>query len=456
MRRIERLAEEIAAEQYRHARRLFVRRGARPPFLLWQPDAPDLPGEALAALWRWWSTRPRTGGLPEAAGIDLTLPRATVGYVSLAELPDSGRKLVHRPLGTAMPDDGRLGPRGHEALFTAALCHAARLRREPIYAAYQPSRDLADQLDVLVLPCAGPHGQVELLVIGSVPDRPYRAFLDGLMDGVVVFDDGGQIHLANRVIAEMLGRPAGQLEQRRIDEVLRAPFLAGGGRYGAALVGAAREAVLCGAAGAKLVVEVSIGTIRHGRGRLFLAVLRDASAHKAIEDHYRTLALTDPLTGLANRVLFYDRLGQATARARRARQGLALLLIDLDDFKTVNDRFGHPVGDLALQEFAQRLRAATREADVLARLGGDEFALVQTDLQQPDGVQALADRLLSALAVPTILNGCDVTLHASIGVAVFPRDGHDADALVARADQALYAAKARGGRCWAHLDQDPD
>jgi diguanylate cyclase (GGDEF)-like protein len=197
---------------------------------------------------------------------------------------------------------------------------------------------------------------------------------------------------------------------------------------------------------------VSIGRTRRAHRLLFVAVLRDVSARKAAEARYRTLALTDPLTGLANRVLFQDRLGQALARARRAREGLALMMIDLDGFKAVNDRFGHPGGDRVLRDFAGRIRAAVREADVLARLGGDEFALIQTDLEQPEGALTLAERLLAALAEPFLLDGQSLALGASLGIAVYPRHGESIGLLTEHADQALYRAKRRGGRCFVLYD----
>jgi diguanylate cyclase (GGDEF)-like protein len=128
------------------------------------------------------------------------------------------------------------------------------------------------------------------------------------------------------------------------------------------------------------------------------------------------------------------------------------MMIDLDGFKAVNDRFGHPGGDRLLRDFAARIRAAVREADVLARLGGDEFALVQTDLEQPRGVVALAERLLAALAEPFRLDGEALALGASLGIAVYPRHGESVELLTERADQALYRAKRRGGRCFELFD----
>ena len=273
-------------------------------------------------------------------------------------------------------------------------------------------------------------------------------------DGVLIFDRSGSIRMANGTVASMLGCSEASLQAKPMAEVLRAPFIADGLAAGDGLVTVAREALARRADGSEFAVEVSVGETRRGPRPLFVAVVRDVSVRKAAEAHYRALAFTDPLTGLANRVLFRDRLGQALARARRARAGLALLMIDLDGFKSVNDRFGHGGGDQALQEFAHRLQSEIREADILARLGGDEFALVQTDLEQPAGVQAVADRLIVALAEPFRLGDRSVSLAASIGVAVYPPDGEDALVLAEHADRALYRAKARGGACWLRFGHD--
>ena len=355
--------------------------------------------------------------------------------------------------GQAAPAISELG--GDETPFAAAVYRAVLLRREPLYVAYPTDDEPWVQAETLVLPLAGREDGPGPLVVGTVAGMPFRMLADAVMDGVLVFDATGCIRFGNDVVAGMLGRAARDLPGRPITDLLRAPFIDGWLSAGGTLVTTAREAVLQRADGRELPVGVSIGEMRPpGGGRLQVAILRDVSAYKAAEEHYRALALTDPLTGLANRVLFRDRIGQAMARARRARQGLALLMIDLNSFKAVNDRFGHLSGDQALLEFARRLRSLTREADILARLGGDEFALVQTDLEQSGGVQALADRLVAALAEPVLLGEQPVALHASIGIAVYPEDGAALRSLTEHADQALYRAKARGGHCWVRFGDD--
>ena len=181
--------------------------------------------------------------------------------------------------------------------------------------------------------------------------------------------------------------------------------------------------------------------------RMLAAAARLAAV--AIEHHDTTRQLAhfvrhDPLTGVANRILFQDRVQQALAMARRHGNLVGLLLLDLDHFKSINDTLGHQAGDSLLQQVAQRLRSRLRETDTLARVGGDEFVLILPQIKAPDDAANVARKLLDAIANPFTIAGREVKVTGSIGVAVFPRDGDDAVALQARADAAMYVAKERG------------
>lgn len=158
----------------------------------------------------------------------------------------------------------------------------------------------------------------------------------------------------------------------------------------------------------------------------------------------RHMALHDVLTGLPNRVLFQERLNRALAQARREGSGVAVLCLDLDRFKEINDTLGHATGDRLLREVAIRLLACVREADTVARLGGDEFVIVQVGLHQPENVDVLARRLIEALAVPFDLDEHHIATGASIGIALAVDGTDDPDLLLKNADVALYRAKAEG------------
>jgi len=156
------------------------------------------------------------------------------------------------------------------------------------------------------------------------------------------------------------------------------------------------------------------------------------------------LALHDGLTGLPNRRLLLDRLSSAIAHARRNKEMMAVLYLDLDLFKEVNDRFGHDVGDELLSEVGRRLQGAVRQADTVARLGGDEFVLVLSELKESEDVRKLVRKVIAAVASPCHISGADVSVTASIGVSIYPIHGESAEVLMKRADVALYQSKQKG------------
>jgi diguanylate cyclase (GGDEF)-like protein/PAS domain S-box-containing protein len=174
-------------------------------------------------------------------------------------------------------------------------------------------------------------------------------------------------------------------------------------------------------------------------------VLLDITERKRVEERVRHLAHHDALTNLPNRTLLLDRLRQALREARRDQGRIAVLMLDLDHFKDINDTHGHPVGDRFLCAVADRLRTTVRESDTLARFGGDEFTLVQSRLHEPGGAEVLAAKILESLAQPFLIDGQELRTTTSIGIAVCPEHGTEPEPLIERADIALYRAKA-GGR----------
>lgn len=203
-------------------------------------------------------------------------------------------------------------------------------------------------------------------------------------------------------------------------------------------------------------VTITAVTGEDGQVSHYVATHTDITLRKAAEDEIRHLAFYDPLTRLPNRRLLQDRLRQALAQARRQSTQLALLCMDLDHFKPVNDSWGHPAGDELLQAVAQRLTACVRESDTVARLGGDEFVVLLPDIHQEDDALEVAGKILSTLRQPFMLSvGARVQVSVSIGIALHPRHGLDDQALFSHADQALYQAKAQGRDTLALYDPDP-
>lgn len=166
---------------------------------------------------------------------------------------------------------------------------------------------------------------------------------------------------------------------------------------------------------------------------------------KLAREREHFLATHDPLTRLPNRQLFYDRLGQALVSQRRQGGVLGVLFLDLDRFKPINDRFGHPVGDELLRLVAERLQSNLRESDTPARIGGDEFTVLLRHLSHPGDAALVAEKILKSISLPFRLQGEDITVGASLGVAVAPGDGESIEDLIRNADRAMYAAKERGG-----------
>ncbi len=190
-----------------------------------------------------------------------------------------------------------------------------------------------------------------------------------------------------------------------------------------------------------------------GRPLASVGVLIDVTDRVEAQNQLAHAANHDALTGLPNRLLFCARMEEALARGRRG-ENFAVLCLDLDRFKEVNDTLGHHVGDLLLVEVARRLREELREMDTLARLGGDEFAVIQADLKTADDSAALARRLVARVAEPFVVDGRQVVVGLSIGIAIAPHDGAQHDDLLKAADMALYGAKAQGRGGWRYFEPE--
>ncbi len=197
--------------------------------------------------------------------------------------------------------------------------------------------------------------------------------------------------------------------------------------------------------GSELLLWVSASVIREGDDVCYMLVCTDLTDLKMNQRELERLAYFDQLTGLSNRQRLFDRVGHAIGLARRSDGKLALLFLDIDRFKNLNDTFGHLVGDEVLVLLAKRLQAVLREQDTLARLGGDEFVALIEDVESENRVYRIAEKLLSALKLPINYRGQDFLLNGSIGIALFPKNGVTAENLLKHADTAMYMAKRSGG-----------
>ncbi|HVT45517.1 MAG TPA: PAS domain S-box protein [Thermoanaerobaculia bacterium] len=193
-----------------------------------------------------------------------------------------------------------------------------------------------------------------------------------------------------------------------------------------------------------ILENVSLLDDEQGRPTILEGTLIDITDRKLAQERIEHQAFHDGLTGLPNRLLFIDRLNVALGHAHRSKRGLAVMFLDLDQFKTINDTLGHGFGDELLRVIAERLRSSVREVDTVARLGGDEFTLLIGELSDPMHVEKIAETILSAVARPVQLDGHELFVTTSLGISLYPSDGHDAESLVKRADAAMYRAKEMG------------
>ncbi|MEW7851466.1 EAL domain-containing protein [Massilia aurea] len=198
--------------------------------------------------------------------------------------------------------------------------------------------------------------------------------------------------------------------------------------------------------GQRYPVRVTLTAIRdaHGDVSSYMAMLSDISERKRVEERVRHQAEHDALTGLPNRILFLDRLHQALATWRRQHDRCAVMFLDLDKFKAINDTHGHQAGDIVLREVAVRLRACVRQVDSISRLGGDEFVVLLSDIKGADQAAHVASAVTQAVARPIDVGGQEVTLSTSIGIALCPDDGCEVETLLHHADVAMYHAKQNG------------
>ncbi len=200
----------------------------------------------------------------------------------------------------------------------------------------------------------------------------------------------------------------------------------------------------------------TVVAVRDAQGRLrhYVSMFSDISAEKFAAERIHRLAHYDATTELPNRVLLQDRLLNAINRAARAEGRLALLFLDLDGFKLINDTLGHAAGDEVLRLVGVRLMSRLRKADIVARIGGDEFAVVLSDISHPGDVQAICDQLLAVITEPYELSGQDNRVTTSIGIAMYPDDGTDVQTLLKHADAAMYQAKEHGKNRYAYYEPE--
>jgi diguanylate cyclase (GGDEF)-like protein/PAS domain S-box-containing protein len=281
--------------------------------------------------------------------------------------------------------------------------------------------------------------------------------LSSIADGVITLDEQRAVTYLNGIAAAMTGWSPEQARGQPFsavfngtEEATGAAFIPALARDGDQSVGpAANECHVClrGADQRDYVLRVTCSRLidNDGRRRGTVVAFCDITQQRRLSRLVEYQATHDALTQLPNRVLLFDRLSRAIVRARRSGHSVAVMFIDLDRMKTVNDTFGHAAGDAVLRSVSARLEAAHRRSDTIARFGGDEFVIVLEDINPETGVSRVAETILAAFHAPFIVEGVEIVIGVSIGVSLYPEHGASAEAMLRTADVAMYAAKEQGG-----------
>lgn len=367
-------------------------------------------------------------------------------------------------LGAAALSNLLTGPIRRIAAATERIASGARGERAQVRGADEVGQ-LATSFNAMVDRLEAAHGELEGLNRDleervairthelSASEEKYRLLFERNLAGVYTADFTGTILAANPACARMFGFDG-------VDELLRhgeITYVDPGQRETFLTLIREQghvtnfEVEVQGRSGEPIWALENARTVP-GRDE-FEAILLDVSDRKRAEIEIEYRAYHDPLTDLPNRTLLRDRLEIAVSHARRRRRFLAVLFLDVDDLKGINDTLGHGTGDLVLQILGERLRVAVRAEDTVARIGGDEFAIVLSDLESEESVATIAEGVVAALEPPLVLENEEIRVTASVGVAIYPRDGEDPETLLRNADSTMYRIKERGGRGVERFDE---
>jgi diguanylate cyclase (GGDEF)-like protein/PAS domain S-box-containing protein len=434
----------------------------------------ELPPEAVMRLERDASVHAQLGDLTYDATVTLTLPGdLTVGKVffglSLQRLVDLRDNVLRQSLGIAaieilaslllLTTLGYLLTRHIASLLAATRRVASADFSQPI------AIDTRDEIGILAEDFNRMQEEIQRR-IGDLAESElrFRAIFDAAGDAIFIHEaKSGNLLDVNRRMCEMYGCTREEAltlppetfcsEQApySVEQAFEKLRLARSTEQPLTFDWKARRRD-----GTEFWVEVNLRLVRIGSDERLLALVRDISERKRYQQRLEFLAHHDPLTKLPNRLLFADRLQQALARARRSQRLLAVVMLDLDGFKPVNDTLGHDVGDILLTQVAQRLRECVRAGDTVSRLGGDEFALLIGDLTSVDEGYLAYQRLLDSLGTTYRIDAHTLNISASIGVTMFPFDDADSDTLLRHADQAMYVAKQKGRNRYHLFDAEHD
>ena len=297
-----------------------------------------------------------------------------------------------------------------------------------------------------------PRAQAELRASEAQKEARFRGLLEAAPDAMVVVDQAGTIVLVNLQAEKQFGYSRGELLGQPVTAIIPDGFaerlisddLRSTEDAQAQVIGTGIELVALRKDGSEFPIEIMLSPLASADGILVTAAIRDITVRRAMSLEAAHWANHDFLTGLPNRALLMDRISQAIALAQRHSEQVAVLFLDLDGFKHINDSLGHAVGDRLLQSVAMRLREQVRTSDTVSRQGGDEFVVLLSGAAEWMDAATVAKRIVAAIGDVHRLDGQNLNITTSIGITVFPADGDDADSLIKNADTAMYQAKENG------------
>lgn len=291
-------------------------------------------------------------------------------------------------------------------------------------------------------------------VLGSQDGHAFiHTVLEHSMEAVVCADEAGAIVHFNAMAERIFGYKANDVLGLTLPKLIPSPVLDEALASGQCSLDFERVQGMR-RNGTPLPMRVKMTRIELSARQLWVIYIRDMQEIHLKQMEIERLAHVDSLTGLPNRNLLQDRMGQTLATARRYHRNFALLYIDLDKFKAVNDTHGHAIGDGVLRELGKRLKACVRDTDTVARIGGDEFVALLTDLKHENDVRIVAERILKVCRQPVALGNQSFQLGASVGIAVYPTDGDSLETIQRHADTAMYHAKSNGRDQFAFYTQE--
>ncbi|HET9112479.1 MAG TPA: EAL domain-containing protein [Burkholderiales bacterium] len=290
-------------------------------------------------------------------------------------------------------------------------------------------------------------------------EQRIRSLFDSVDEGIATISDIGTIELFNAGAERMFGYKSKEMIGKNVSVLMPEPYRSEHDGYIAAylrtheahVIGTGREVTALRSDGTQFPMELRVSEFNLGGHHQFIGIMRDITQRKKTDEALWIQANFDTLTGLPNRHMFYDRLTQEIRKSQRSGLPMALLLLDLDRFKEVNDTMGHAQGDILLVQVAHRLNECVRDTDTVARIGGDEFTVILPELKSVARVEQIAQNLVARLAQPYQLGEERAFVSASIGIAFLPEENVDAYVLLKNADQAMYVAKNEGRNRYSYF-----